>query len=126
MAVAGSGAGRGIETATLSDAQSWGQRPRVLPLASHLDEQQPVYALQARGLDGQIASGRSVEEMVTSYLAEIRSLQSEGPYFLGGYCSGGVLAWEAARQLAVGRRESRAVGHDPNVPSCLRALQAGD
>ena len=90
------------------------------PLASHLDEQQPVYALQARGLDGQIASGRSVEEMVTSYLAEIRSLQPEGPYFLGGYCSGGVLAWEAARQLAVaGEKVALLVMMQTFHPACV-------
>jgi amino acid adenylation domain-containing protein len=90
------------------------------PLANHLDEQQPVYALQARGLDGQIVSGRSVEEMVASYLAEIRSLQPEGPYFLGGYCSGGVLAWEAARQLAaVGERVALLVMIQTFHPACV-------
>src|SRR5579862_218832 len=90
------------------------------PLASHLDEQQPVYALQARGLDGQIVSGRSVEEMVTSYLAEIRSLQPEGPYFLGGYCSGGVLAWEAARQLAAaGEKVALLVMMQTFHPACV-------
>jgi len=90
------------------------------PLASHLDERQPVYALQARGLDGQIVSGRSVEEMVASYLHEIRSLQPEGPYFLGGYCSGGVLAWEAARQLAaVGEKVALLVMIQTFHPACV-------
>ena len=53
------------------------------PLANLLDADQPVYALQARGLDGHIAKGRSLEEMVSVYLNEVRSLQPKGPYFLG-------------------------------------------
>jgi thioesterase domain-containing protein len=59
-----------------------------------------VYALQARGLDGHIIKDQSFEEMVEAHLAELRSLQPEGPYFLGGYCLGGLLALEAARQLS--------------------------
>jgi acyl carrier protein len=70
------------------------------PLAERLDADQPVYALQARGLDGHIIKDQSFEEMVEAYVAELRSLQPEGPYFLGGYCLGGLLALEAARQLS--------------------------
>ena len=70
------------------------------PLAESLGADQPVYALQARGLDGHIIKGQSFEEMVEAHLAELRSLQPEGPYFLGGYCLGGLLALEAARQLS--------------------------
>ncbi len=69
------------------------------PLVSHLDADQPVFALQARGLDGHIVKGQSLEEMVAAYLTEVRSLQPAGPYFLGGFCFGGLLALEAARQL---------------------------
>ncbi|MFY9645340.1 MAG: alpha/beta fold hydrolase, partial [Terriglobales bacterium] len=71
------------------------------PLAERLDADQPVYALQARGLDGHILKDQSFEEMVEAYLAELRSLQPEGPYYLGGYCLGGLLALEAARQLSL-------------------------
>ena len=70
------------------------------PLVNQLEADQPVYALQARGLDGCINDGQSIEEMAAAYLAEIRSLQPEGPYFLGGFCFGGLLAWEAAQQLS--------------------------
>jgi amino acid adenylation domain-containing protein len=69
------------------------------PLASHLGEDQPVYALQARGLDGNIIADQSLEEMATIYIEELRSLQPTGPYFLGGFCFGGLLALEAAQQL---------------------------
>ena len=70
------------------------------PLVKHLDADQPVYALQARGLDGHIVKGQSLEEMAGAHVAELRSLQPQGPYFLGGYCLGGLLALEAARQLS--------------------------
>jgi amino acid adenylation domain-containing protein len=69
------------------------------PLAEHMEADQPVYALQAHGLDGHIVQERSFEEMVEAHLVELRSLQPEGPYFLGGYCLGGLLALEAAHQL---------------------------
>jgi amino acid adenylation domain-containing protein len=69
------------------------------PLANHLDKDQPVYALQARGLDGNIPKNESLEQIASAYLKEIRTLQSEGPYFLGGFCFGGLVALEAAQQL---------------------------
>ncbi|RCJ40879.1 hypothetical protein A6770_37120 [Nostoc minutum NIES-26] len=41
----------------------------------------------------------SVEETATRYLQEIRKVQPNGPYLLGGHCYGGVLAFEMAQQL---------------------------
>lgn len=70
------------------------------PLADLLDADQPVYALQARGLEGRIAPNQSMEGMVEGYLKEMRSLQPEGPYYLAGFCFGGLAALEAARQLS--------------------------
>jgi thioesterase domain-containing protein/acyl carrier protein len=69
------------------------------PLARCLEGDQPVYALQARGLDGHILKDQSFSDMAAAHLAELRSLQPVGPYFLGGYCLGGLLALEAAQQL---------------------------
>jgi thioesterase domain-containing protein len=42
---------------------------------------------------------RSIEEMASRYVNEICSLQPEGPYYLGGYCFGGNVAFEMARQF---------------------------
>ncbi len=69
------------------------------PLANALGKDQPVYALQARGLDGNIVKNESLEDIASAYLKEIRSLQPEGPYTLGGFCFGGLVALEAAQQL---------------------------
>ena len=76
-------------------------------LAHHLGPDQPVYALQARGLDGKQAPSRRVEEMAACYVKEIRKLQRMGPYSLGGYSFGGTVAFEMARQLqAAGQKVS--------------------
>jgi thioesterase domain-containing protein len=68
-------------------------------LANYLGEEQPVYGLQAQGLDGQARVITSIEDMASHYIKEIESLQPEGPYQLGGYCLGGLIAFEMARQL---------------------------
>jgi amino acid adenylation domain-containing protein len=75
------------------------------PLANLLAADQPVYALQARGLDGHIVKGQTLEMMAATYLEELRSLQPEGPYFLGGFCFGGLMALEAAQQLCAAGEE---------------------
>ncbi|MEM7336203.1 MAG: condensation domain-containing protein [Chloroflexota bacterium] len=68
-------------------------------LAKHLGPNQPVYGLQAQGLDGQGNYLTDFKEMATLYLKEIRAIQPYGPYHLGGYCLGGALAYEMAQQL---------------------------
>jgi surfactin family lipopeptide synthetase C len=70
-----------------------------LPLLQHLGPDQPFYGLQARGLDGVLSPFSSIEEMASHYIAEIRSVQSSGPYFLGGASFGGTVAFEIAQQL---------------------------
>ncbi len=74
-------------------------------LANQLDSDQPVYALQAKGLDGNIVKGRSLEEIAAAYVAEIRSFQPGGPYYLGGFCLGGSIALAAAQQLSEAGQE---------------------
>lgn len=64
-----------------------------------LGEEYPVYGLQSRGLNNPDELIRTVEEMAQNYLAEIKSVSPSGPYFLGGYCLGGLIAYEIARLL---------------------------
>jgi thioesterase domain-containing protein len=68
-------------------------------LAEHMSHDQPFYALQAQGLKGDRIEGHSVEEMAQHYLEEMKTRQPQGPYFIGGYCLGGLVAYEMARQL---------------------------
>jgi len=69
-------------------------------LLGALGSAQPVYGLQARGLDGVQDPFSSIEEMARVYLAEIRFVQDSGPYYLGGESFGGLVAFEIAQQLA--------------------------
>jgi natural product biosynthesis luciferase-like monooxygenase protein/amino acid adenylation domain-containing protein len=67
-------------------------------LAQWLDPDQPFYALQSPALAGG-EHFASVPEMAARYLEAVRSVQPRGPYRLGGYCIGGSVAFEMARQL---------------------------
>ena len=69
-------------------------------LARYLGRDYPVYGLRARGADGLAQPHASVEQMAADYLADIRAIEPEGPYYLIGECAGGVTAYEAARQLS--------------------------
>ncbi len=68
-------------------------------LARHLGPEQPFYGLQPLGMDGEHPPHTQIEDMAAHYLKEIHALQPEGPYFLGGMCFGGVVAFEMAQQL---------------------------
>lgn len=68
-------------------------------LSWHLGADQPFYGLQCRGLDGTQPPLTRIEEMAALYIKEIRRAQQHGPYFLGGYCMGGAVAFEVAQQL---------------------------
>ena len=68
-------------------------------LASLLGPEQPVYGLQARQLNGRGDSYPRIEEIAADYVEAIESVQAQGPYYLGGYSAGGVLAYEIGCQL---------------------------
>jgi amino acid adenylation domain-containing protein len=68
-------------------------------LARHLGQQQPFYALQARGLMDAQEPHTRVEDMAADYVQAIRAAQENGPYILGGWSMGGLIAFEMARQL---------------------------
>ena len=59
----------------------------------------PFYGLQAHGVDGATAPLETIEQMASAYLMKIRELQPEGPYLLGGYSGGGLVAFEMAHLL---------------------------
>ncbi len=68
-------------------------------LATHLGDDQPVYALQAKGLYGEDEPHRTFVDAARDYIAEMREVQPHGPYLLGGFSGGGVTAFEIAHQL---------------------------
>jgi thioesterase domain-containing protein len=85
-------------------------------LAHLVGSDRPFYGLQARGLYGDETPHETFEEMARAYLEEIRTVQPEGPYLLGGFSGGGVTAYEMARQIvAAGDRVGMLVMLDTPV-----------
>jgi thioesterase domain-containing protein len=86
-------------------------------LPRFLSPDQPLYGLYHQSRDGRRARYTSVEAMAARYLEEIRAVQPEGPYFLGGFCVGATVAFEIAWTL---RKEGKKVGLvivvDPPAP----------
>ena len=78
---------------------------RFHDLARYLGSDQPFYGLQAQGLNPKHSCHTRVEDMAAHYIKEIGSVQPEGPYFLGGYSFGGMIAFEIAQQLINEGRE---------------------
>jgi acyl transferase domain-containing protein/thioesterase domain-containing protein len=86
-------------------------------LAHLLGTDRPFYGLQARGLFGDAAPHETLEEAAADCIAEIRQVQPQGPYLLGGFSGGGLTAWEMARQLrAAGEEVALTVLLDTPMP----------
>jgi amino acid adenylation domain-containing protein len=69
-------------------------------LARYLGTDQPFYGLQALGLQETEKPVSSIEEMARVYIQAIQAIQASGPYYLGGWSMGGVIAFEMAQQLS--------------------------
>ncbi len=67
-------------------------------LRRSLDPDQPLYGLRAMGIDGTNLPP-SIDGLAAAFINEVRTIQPSGPYYLGGYCSGGRVALEMARRL---------------------------
>jgi len=69
------------------------------PLARHLGTDQPFYGFESEGTDGRRVQRPRLEQMAKHYISEMRRFQPDGPYYIGGYCFGGLVAFEMAQQL---------------------------
>ena len=120
----GLGPGRraGCSSSALAPIQPAGIHPPLFlcegigiyyPLIRHLGNEQPVY-----GLVTEVARNYPrVEDLAASYVKEVRALQPEGPYFLGGLSFGGIVAFEMAQQLcAVGQEVALLALFDTPTP----------
>nr|WP_237712361.1 non-ribosomal peptide synthetase [Pedosphaera parvula] len=68
-------------------------------LGACFTDDQPIYGIESPGMRG-MAELESIEVMASRYVEEVRTLQPRGPYYLGGYCFGGNVSFEMARQLS--------------------------
>jgi len=84
-------------------------------LARHMRREQPIYGIQPRPDDDPDKFG-TLEVMAADYVTELRAFRPEGPYCLGGYCFGGSLAYEMARQLKAQGQEVAFVGLLESAP----------
>ncbi len=76
------------------------ETPLILArLAAHFDGDQPIYGLRPRWVRGNAGAHLSIAEMACECISEMRTVQPEGPYLVGGYCFAGAVAIEIAQQL---------------------------
>ncbi len=82
-----------------------------------------VYGLDSPFLDSPKDYTLSFEEVASIFIEEIRALQPQGPYMLGGWSLGGILAYEASRQLiAQGETITNLIMIDSPCPGTLPPL----
>ena len=72
---------------------------RLRPLALRLGSTRPVYGFEPAGIDSLRPPLNRIEAMAEHYVREMRNAQPRGPYYIGGRCLGGVVAFEMAQQL---------------------------
>jgi amino acid adenylation domain-containing protein len=93
-------------------------------LAQRLGREQPFYGLVARGVDGEQEPLTRVEEMAAAYVEAVRAVQPRGPYLLGGWSLGGVIAFEMTRQLqAHGETVNQLVLFDAVAPGVVKRFE---
>lgn len=68
-------------------------------LAQRLQSTTAVYGIRPHSRNGYSTLHTCIPKMAADYIEQIRAIQPEGPYLLGGFCSGGVVAFEMALQL---------------------------
>jgi len=91
------------------------------PLSRALGDRQPLFGLQAVGLDGRTAPLTSVEETAHVNIRALKTLQPAGPYSLIGHSYGGVVAYEMARMLVEqGEEVSSLILLDSLAPSVMQ------
>lgn len=72
-----------------------------LKLSRSLGPDQPFYVLPPQDIR-LLAAAPSIEEMAAAHLAALRAVRPKGPYVIGGFCIGGLVAYELAQQIEAG------------------------
>jgi amino acid adenylation domain-containing protein len=97
---------------------------RYLNLARYLGTEQPVYGLQASGLDEGQEPELCIPKMARRYVETVRTVQPEGPYLLGGWSMGGLIAVEMSRQLhEQGQKVNLLALIDTEAPEQVRLVE---
>jgi len=95
-------------------------------LLRHLPAEQPVYALQPRGLARNEELPSSIDAMARDYLEQIRAVQPKGPYSLLGWSLGGTIAHRVASQLQEEGEEVALLALLDSIPKPLGLEHGGE
>ncbi|PYX86501.1 MAG: hypothetical protein DMG68_15180, partial [Acidobacteria bacterium] len=70
-------------------------------LARHLGEDQPLYRVQGPGprITERPYTAAEFDDLALRYIKAMKTVQPEGPYYLGGMCEGARIAFDMARHL---------------------------
>lgn len=91
-------------------------------ISQYLNDDQPVYGIQALGLNKAMEIPGSLKEIAAIHVSEILKADPDGPYSIAGYSLGGFIAFEIARQLKEMGKEIKMLGvMDTNATSTLPA-----
>ncbi|NEW81815.1 MAG: amino acid adenylation domain-containing protein [Mariniphaga sp.] len=93
-------------------------------LTHHLKDDRPIYAFQAKGLDGSRELSNDIEEMANDYIEEIKKIQPNGPYMLLGFSLGGFIAYDMAKKLVAQGNEVGFAGVIDSVSSMAKHIQS--
>ncbi|WP_404784945.1 amino acid adenylation domain-containing protein [Altericista sp. CCNU0014] len=117
---------------SLVELQTQGSKPPLFlfegasiyyPLIPYLGLDQPIYGLIALFKDGVNGPTNQVEAIAAYYLSEIMKVQPTGPYYLGGFSFGGIVAFEVAQQLvAQGQETELLILFDAMLPSAFKPV----
>ena len=76
-----------------------GQAPVSPNFINTLGDTQPIYAFQAKGMNGIDLPAKSIKEAALDYIREMKKIQPTGPYYLGAMCVGGYVAMLMSQML---------------------------
>ncbi len=75
-----------------------------LKLSRALGAAQPFYVMPPQDIR-RLPAAPTIEEMAAAHLAALRAVRPKGPYVIGGFCIGGLVAFELAQQIKAGGDE---------------------
>ena len=108
---------------TLMPVRTSGSKPPLfcihgepLKMAQAIDAERPLYGIYF-AYDPNFTPPETMQKLAAMYLRELRLVQPRGPYYLVGFCVGGLAAFEMARQLVASGEEVAYLGLlDPTNP----------
>ncbi|WP_437590514.1 amino acid adenylation domain-containing protein [Sorangium sp. So ce1000] len=91
-------------------------------LARQMGAERSIYGIRASGMEPGEPVFTEIPAMAARYLRELRAVQPEGPYLLGGHSAGGVIAYEMAQQLLAEGERAQLLLLDTGSPASARRM----